>query len=127
MTVQYSNEYMGECINKLAKEKKQYCDNSGYAFFPVPIYFPKMLSKCIDMLQDEITSFYLKNKIEVAEKLVQVRINIIKMVHEGDLGENHTGLFLHDHPKLKNMNKVELKKTPFYNFCINVLRVNNPY
>ncbi len=118
---------MGECINALAKKNEKYCNNSGYAFFPVPIFFPKMLSKCIDMLQDEITNCYLENNVEVVEKLIQVRINIIKMVNEGDLGENHTGLFLHDHPMLKNMDQLTIKKTPFYNFCVSVLKVANPY
>lgn len=49
----------------------------------------------------------------------------MKIVYEGDLGENHTGLFVKDHPTITE-NIKEFRKLPFFNFCSSILIIRNP-
>jgi hypothetical protein len=122
-----AGKYMASQVFALAKAKKEYCNGSGIGFYPVPVYFPRMLSKCIDLIQNEITKYYLKQENTKAEKLVQVRINLLKTVFEGDLGENHTGIFLKDHPKVIKLTKEEIKALPYYNFVMGMVAEENPF
>ena len=108
-------------IRELAKKRPELSNMSGKGFWPVPAFFPLLLSHTIHCLQNKITELYLKND-GIAKELSEIRIALLNIVFEGDLGEDHTGLFIKDHP-----NKLdEYKNLPFYNFCQGILKINNP-
>ncbi len=121
-----ANEYMGSKIKELAERRPDLCDKSGRGFWPVPASFPSLLSHAQNQLQSKIQEFYLKGEVEKADTLASVRMDLQKLVHEGDLGENHTRLFLNDHSGIQFLSEGVHRKLPFYNFCETVLDIEDP-
>jgi hypothetical protein len=121
-----AGEFMSNMVNELAKKYPHLCDESGRGFWPVAAYFPLVLSTTLDKLQSKITNAYLSGTKKDAEFLAQLRIGLMEIVYEGDLGENHTQLYLSDHPNLSYIPKREHKSLPFYDFCQGLLKVERP-
>jgi len=118
-----ANEFMGSTIRMLATKHPEFCDRSGQGFWPVPAYFPRLLSDYIDKLQCEITQQYLLGNSAQGNTLASVRTDVIKIISEGDLGENHTQLYIEDHPIVIG---TDYRVLPFYNFCESALEIKNP-
>ena len=81
------------------------------------------MSDYIDKLQCEITQQYLLGNSAQGNTLASVRTDVIKIISEGDLGENHTQLYIEDHPIVIG---TDYRVLPFYNFCESALEIKNP-
>src|SRR5262245_60137167 len=108
-----AGEVMVEVLELLAASRPELCDKSGAAFYPIPVVFPKILSRVVDTLQFEITRFHLEGDHALADLLTEARILLMQLVFEGDLGENHSRLFLDDHPA----SRTRKMDHPFKVFC----------
>lgn len=116
-------ELMASGIAKLGDQFPEYTNQSGVGFWPIPLYFPRFLSRCIDLIQEEITDHWNRKDADTAGKLIDVRIRLLRLVYEGDLGENHLGAFIADHPFVTELSaEVEL---PFSQFCLKILEVDD--
>ena len=126
MKVLNAGKFMGDKIRELASQQPELCDQSGKGFWPVPAMFPQLLAHTIHKLQEKITYLNLFGKYEEAKLLTEVRLGMLKVVFEGDLGEDHTRLFLDDHKGILGLDSAEYRKLPFYDFCKSVLEIENP-
>ena len=120
-----ADELMDSAIHTLAKQRPDLCDQSGRGFWPVPVHFPRLLSKTLDALQREVSERYLRHD-PTADTLASVRMDFMRVVGEGDLGENHTKLFLADHPGIANVTPEESDRLPFGQFCRSILTIDDP-
>ncbi|MCG8599294.1 MAG: hypothetical protein MI807_04045 [Verrucomicrobiales bacterium] len=118
-----SDSVMGTVLRQFAANYPDYCDSSGRAFWPVPAYFPLLLSRVLDALQQEISSAYIHGENEKARLLAEARIKLAQITLEGDLGENHTEMFLRDHP---NVTTADAENRPFDRFCAGAMAVEDP-
>lgn len=121
-----AEEFMEMAVRELAATQPELRDGSGRAFWPTPAMFPNLLAECLEGLQDEITRLYLDSEWDKADLLANCRCDLLKIVGEGDLGENHTALFLKDHPTIKELTTEESRNLPFYRFCSEMLDIENP-
>jgi release factor glutamine methyltransferase len=121
-----AGEFMARKVIELAQTREDLCDESGLGFWPIPAMFPQVLSHTIHLLQRKITNLILEGKTQEAHLLTHVRCDLLKIVHEGDLGENHTGIFLHEHRRALEIDRTTLEKLPFYSFCTSLLEIDNP-
>lgn len=112
-------------LAELARKRPELCDASGRAFWPVPAHFPHLLSRAVETLQQETTLRYLRHD-PIAKELATVRTDLMKVVYEGDLGENHTDMFLRDHPEILSVTPEEADTLPFAEFCRGILSIDDP-
>lgn len=121
-----AEKFMEMAVRELAATQPELRDGSGRAFWPTPAMFPNLLAECLEGLQDEITRLYLESEWEKADLLASCRCDLLKIVGEGDLGENHTALFVKDHPSIKALKAEESRSLPFFRFCSEMLDIENP-
>src|ERR1700741_75998 len=98
-------------IKKLAKIRPDLCNSSGLGFWPVPIMIPVIIAKCIYLLHAEWQRQIMLGDRPLAKKLSEIRILLAKLGYEGDLGEDHAGIYMKEHPEVKN---VEMETLPFF-------------
>jgi len=111
-----AGQVMASTLARFASSHPELCDKSGTGFMPIPIMFPLLLTHLLDLLQLTISVLYSTNDLHV-DKLVRIRMLFMQLMSEGDLGEDHTGLFLREHPEaLKRLN-MDMERGPFAAFC----------
>ncbi len=113
---------MAEIVSRLAEDRPDLRDSSGRAFWPVPASFPLILSKCLFGLQELATGECLAGCSHRAQLVSAVRIEFLRLTADGDLGEDHTSLFLKDHPKAAEVTD----RPPFGYFCEEILKIEDP-
>jgi len=121
-----ANEFMAMIVGELAARRPALRDQSGRGFWPTPALFPLLLAHCLRLLQQRVSDLYLAGKQDHGELLATCRCNLLKLVSEGDLGEDHTSLFLADHPGLVALPRDETQRLPFSGFCQQVLSIEDP-
>lgn len=119
-----AGQTMTAVLEKIAEKSPAYADSSGKVFWPIPAAFPLLLTKTLHLLQTEITRLYLAHN-PLAKQLADARMLFMKLMYEGDLGENHTDLFLVDHPSTKGITTEESNHLPFSRFCDEALKIEN--
>ncbi len=115
---------MAQAIQTLAKKSPQYCNGKGLGFWPIPTLFPLLLTHTLLLLQTEISRLYLEHD-PLAARLTHARTQFSKLSHEGDLGENHTELFLADHPEVRKLTPTVTEQLPFADFCRGMLALQD--
>lgn len=72
---------------------------------------PVVLAKCLYLIHKEWLKQIQTGNYDVAEMLSEVRTRLTRLVAEGDLGENHAGIYIREHPDVK---KIEYETAPFF-------------
>lgn len=103
--------FRANIINNLANTRPDLRNRSGVGFWPVPIMIPVVLAKCLYLIHDEWFNQIQASNYKVAEMLTEVRTRVTHLVAEGDLGEDHAGVFLREHPDVK---EIEMNDAPFF-------------
>ncbi len=111
-------------IRKLAKARPDLCGGSGSGFWPVPVMGPVILAKCIFLLHFEWLHQIKRADYRVAEKLAEVRTRLTQIVAEGDLGEDHAGLYIKEHTAVKD---IRMEALPFFKVCQTILKEEDPF
>lgn len=96
---EHAGDFMAAYIQQLADRRPDLANMSGRGFWPVPAVFPLYLGHSIFRLQNAVSEAYLRGDSSHAAWLAHLRVLLMRIVYEGDLGENHTELFLRDHPE----------------------------
>lgn len=121
-----ANVFMRDTVKALAHRQPGLCDRSGRGFWPVPVMFPLLLAHCLHRLQQRVSELYLGGHYCEGELLAACRCNVLRLVAEGDLGEDHASLFLADHHEVRGITGPECRQLPFFAFCEGILRIDDP-
>jgi Fe-S-cluster containining protein len=121
-----ANQFMRDTVRLLADRQPGLRDRGGRAFWPVPALFPLLLVHCLHQVQRQVSELYLAAHDREAAILAACRCNLLRLVAEGDLGEDHAALFLADHPGIAAIAGEEYRQLPFYGFCQDILRIDDP-
>lgn len=121
-----ANAFMKETVRTLAHRRPALRDRSGRGFWPVPAMFPLLLSQCLHRLQQRVSELYLEGRQHEGGLLAACRCNMLRLVADGDLGEDHAALFLADHPQIGAIPGQECRDLPFFTFCQGILHIDDP-
>ena len=116
--------FRGAIIIKLAARRLDLCDGSGLGFWPVPVMGPVILAKCIFLLHDEWLNQIKLGEYNTANQLSEVRTRLTQIVAEGDLGEDHAGMYIKEYPAVKD---VQMETLPFFKVCQSILKEDDPF
>ncbi|MEZ4104025.1 MAG: hypothetical protein R3B60_01930 [Candidatus Paceibacterota bacterium] len=122
-TYEQALSHRAKCLREFACSHPELCDESGVAFWPIPVIMPLFFSQCLNLLQQEIVKLYVDNMREPANRLTEVRNLLAKLATEGDLGEDHASLYVADHPLLPQ----SFDDSHFLPHYQEVLVLNNPF
>ena len=117
---------MSTAIRHLAMQHPELAERKGLAFWPVPAIFPAVLADCIAGLQELITYEYVRDHSPSAQRLGRARCLLLTIVGEGDLGEDHTALFLQDHPDVLGAGYAISGQLPFSSLCRGLRAIADP-
>jgi len=116
--------FRANIIRKLAKARPDLCKHSGVGFWPVPVMIPLVLAKCIYLIHKEWLDQIQASNYDTAEMLTEIRTRLTHLAAEGDLGEDHAGIYMREHPDAK---KIKMDAAPFFKAYQTILDKNDPF
>jgi hypothetical protein len=103
--------FRANIIRTLAQKRPELCDYSGRAFWPIPVMIPVVLAKCLHYVHREWFEQVCKKNYEIVSMLSLVRTGLTRLCAEGDLGEDHAGIYMREHPTVTHM---DIFSAPFF-------------
>ncbi len=137
-----AGDFMSGCIQLLAlrighRVPVHLRNIPGIGFWPVPLMFPSILTHCLNLLQQEITSLVLERKWKKATGLTNIRKIFVQIAcsqetdadgnQMSDLSGDHCAIFLRDHPQIWDLKKHEEHSLPWSSFCNDMLEFVCPF
>jgi len=116
--------FRANIIRELAKVRPSLCNRSGVGFWPVPVMIPLVLAKCIYLIHAEWLDQIKAGKYDTAKMLTEIRTRLTHLVAKGDLGEDHAGIYMSEHP---DVNKTKMDTAPFFKAYQTILDKNDPF
>lgn len=110
--------FRAQIIRRLAEARPDLCNGSGVGFWPIPAMIPVVLAKCIYLLHEEWLEQIKASNPGVVEMLSQVRTRLTHLVAEGDLGEDHAGIYRREHP---DVSTTDIRTAPFFKAYTTIL------
>ncbi len=116
--------FRADIIRGLAEKRPDLRNESGEGFWPIPVMIPVVLAKCIYKIDEERLNQTQAGNYETAAMLTEVRTRLTHLVAEGDLGEDHAGIYMEEHPNVKN---IDMKSAPFFKAYQTILKEEDPF
>lgn len=122
-----ANAFMGAKIEAFAAQHPEFTEPAvrGCFFWVVTCYFPELLAEMQLRLTRLARKAYLRHESD-ADLLAWVRMEWTKLTSVGDLGENHTRMYLEEHPAVLDMTLDQVYDSPFARFCTGLLELQDP-
>lgn len=119
-----AGEFMGEIIERFAALHPQYTKDPmrGQFFWVVTCYFPEILAELQLGLTRLARQLYLAEDTD-SSYIAWVRTLLVKLTTRGDLGENHTEVYLNDHGWIDGLSSAQAERSPFAPFCRGMLEL----
>ncbi len=116
--------FRADIVRNLARSRPDLQNESGEGFWPIPVMIPVVLAKCIYKIHEEWLQQIEAGNHETAAMLSEVRTRLTHLVAEGDLGEDHAGIYMHEHPNVK---KTKMNSAPFFTAYQAILKEDDPF
>lgn len=117
-------KFRAQIIRRLAEARPDLCNDTGIGFWPIPVMIPLVLAKCLYLLHKEWLGQIRTGNFRVAEMLSNVRTRLTRLVAEGDLGEDHAGIYMREHPEVT---KIDIRTAPFFKAYARILEEKDAF
>lgn len=119
---------MVSTVRDIARGWPDRANGTGILFWPTPAFFPQVIATAIEALQRDITRLYVSDGSELANALALIRSKLVQLAGPGgDLAEDHCGIFLREHPQIRDDPMfLNWQQLPYGYFCNEALRIREP-